>query len=406
MLGTKRRVFGSIHALTLDNLVPRNHFFRHLERTLDLGFVRELVADCYAPTGRPSIDPVVFFKLQLVMFFEGIRSERQLLAVAADRLSIRWYLGYDLDEALPDHSSLTRIRDRYGIDVFRRFFECIVEQCQQAGLVWGWELYIDATKVEANADIDTLAPRFAIEAHLEPLFAEGPEPAANTMVSGSATDPHAPTAAPIPFPVGDSGGLHGMAGARHDWLTALGRPDRSIVRGPYRRTADILASTTDADASPMRTGNGHTRLGYQDHYVVDGGRARIILTVLVAPAEVQENQPALDLLWRTRFRWRLHPYQVTGDSKYGSAENIVAVEHQQMHAYVPLSAAGHKPGRFADSDFAYDPATDTHQCPGQVTLRLLSTASVPVDASTKHRLRHVAVARCASTARPRDVAGA
>jgi transposase len=70
---------------------------------------------------------------------------------AADRLSIRWFLGYDLGEPLPDHSSLTRIRERYGVEVFRRFFDAIVEKCQQAGLVWGKELYFDGTKVAANA---------------------------------------------------------------------------------------------------------------------------------------------------------------------------------------------------------------------------------------------------------------
>ena len=83
---------------------------------------------------------------------------------AADRLSVLWYLGYDLGEPLPDHSSLTRIRTRYGVEVFRRFFEAVVEQCQQAGLVWGRELYIDATKVEANASIASVKPRFAVEA--------------------------------------------------------------------------------------------------------------------------------------------------------------------------------------------------------------------------------------------------
>ena len=125
----------------------------------------------YAESGRPSIDPVVFFKLQLILFFEGLRSERQLMRVVADRLSLRWYLGYDLSESLPDHSSLTRIRERYGLDVFRRFFEAIVEQCVAAGLVWGQELYIDATKVAANAALDSLQPRFAVEAHLARLFA-------------------------------------------------------------------------------------------------------------------------------------------------------------------------------------------------------------------------------------------
>ena len=92
--------------LSLEDLVPEDHFYRRLEARLDLSFVRELVAPLYAKGGRPSVDPVVFFKLQLVMFFEDLRSERQLMRVAADRLSVRWYLGYDLIEPLPDHSSL------------------------------------------------------------------------------------------------------------------------------------------------------------------------------------------------------------------------------------------------------------------------------------------------------------
>ena len=91
MIGTKARIFAPIANLSLEDLVPQDHFYRHVERTLDLAFVRDLVKDCYAPIGRPSVDPIVFFKLQLAMFFEGIRSERRLMDVAADRLSLRWY---------------------------------------------------------------------------------------------------------------------------------------------------------------------------------------------------------------------------------------------------------------------------------------------------------------------------
>src|SRR5437764_7019938 len=164
MMGSKERHFAPLIHVSLEELIPADHFYRHLERSLDLSFVREFVQETYACKGRPSIDPVVFFKLQLVMFFEGIRSERQLVRHAADRLSVRWYLGYDLNEPLPDHSSLTRIRERYGVGIFRRFFDAIVEQCQQEKLVWGKELYIDSTQVNANADLDSLTPRFAVEA--------------------------------------------------------------------------------------------------------------------------------------------------------------------------------------------------------------------------------------------------
>jgi transposase len=110
MMGAKARLFTPIHARSLDELVPADHFYRHVDRVLDLSFVRDLVQDCYAAgMGRPSVDPRVFFKLQLVMLFEGIRSERQLLRLAADQLSVRWFLGYTLDEPLPDHSSPTRM---------------------------------------------------------------------------------------------------------------------------------------------------------------------------------------------------------------------------------------------------------------------------------------------------------
>src|SRR2546430_1966007 len=178
MMGTKERHFAPLINISVEQLVPQDHFYRHLESTLALSFVREFVQKTYAGGGRPSIDPVVFFKLQLVLFFVDIRSERLLMRLAADRLSVRWYIGYDLNEPLPDHSSLTRIRERYGVDVFRRFFDAIVEQCQQEKLVWGKELYIDSTQVNANADLDSLTPRFAVEAreaiqaHLATLFSE------------------------------------------------------------------------------------------------------------------------------------------------------------------------------------------------------------------------------------------
>jgi transposase len=168
MMGTKIRNFVPLPKdVSLEDLVPEDHFYRRLQARLDLSFVRELVAPLYANGGRPSVDPVVFFKLQLVMFFEDFRSERQLMRAACDRLSLRWYLGYDLHEPLPDHSSLTRIRERLGLVVFRRFFERMVEECFSAGLVWGEELFVDATKVEANASIDSRRSRSLVEGRLE-----------------------------------------------------------------------------------------------------------------------------------------------------------------------------------------------------------------------------------------------
>ena len=95
MLGpAKPRRLDQPIAVSLEELVPPSNFYRHLEAKLDLGLVRGWVEDCYAERGRPSIDPVVFFKLHLVMFFEGIRSERQLIETVSLNLAHRWYLGY------------------------------------------------------------------------------------------------------------------------------------------------------------------------------------------------------------------------------------------------------------------------------------------------------------------------
>jgi len=395
MMGRKERAFGPLPPLTLEELVPPDHFYRHLERSLDLNFVRDLVHEVYADTGRPSIDPVVFFKLQLVMFFEGLRSERQLLRVVADRLSLRWYLGYDLSEPLPDHSRLTRIRERYALEIVRRFFAAIVEQCMAAGLVWGQELYIDATKVAANASRGSLHPRFAVEAHLAHLFATEPADDGGRGGSGEPDESEEgdqPGQLAVALPEGAQADSAESAATRRGWIGEAGRPDRGVTRGTYRRTADFRASTTDLDATPM-PGDGRARLGYQDHYVVDGGKARIILTALVTPSEVQENQPALDLLWHVRFRWKLRPRHITGDTKYGTVENIAAIERERIRAYFPLSQVGQRAGRFGEPDFVYDAAADTYSCPGGQTLRFLSRCQ-----ATRRRLSAAPAAACAACA--------
>jgi transposase len=365
MMGHKERAFAPLPAVTLEKLVPPDSFYRYLERSLDLSFVRDLVHEAYAETGRPSIDPVVFFKLQLILFFEGLRSERRLMHVVADRLSLRWYLGYDLSERLPDHSSLTRIRQRYGLEVFHRFFETIVEQCLAAGLVWGKELYFDATKVEANASLDSVAPRFAVEAYLGALFASAEMP---EDVDGG-EDGGGPTMLPVDLTAEAQAALADAAGRRHDWIGEAGRPNRTVVRGDYQRVADFRASATDPDASLMRYRGGGLDLGYHDHYVVDGGKARIILAALVTPAEVMENLPMRDLLWRVCFRWKLHPGHVTGDTTYGTTENIVAIEDAGIRAYVPLPDFDHRTRFFGGDRFTYDPQRDLYHCPGDQELR-------------------------------------
>ena len=353
---------------SLDALVPAHHFYRHLESKLDLAFVRDLVRSTYKEGGRPSIDPITFFKLQLIMFFEGIRSERQLIEIASLHLAHRWYLGYALDEALPDHSSLTRMRQRYGLVAFRRFFETIVEQCRAAGLVWGKELYFDATPVKANASLDSIAPRFAVEAHLNELFTDGGD---DEAMPGAIDGP--PIELPVSISEADLEQLTRTNEERHDWLARDGAPDRTIIRDGDQRRADFEANTTDPDAALMALKKGGLHFGYHDHYAVDGGKARIILEVLVTPADVMENLPFLDMLWRTRFRWQLWPRQVTGDTTYGTVENIVALEDQGIRAYVPLPDFDQRTPFYGASHFTYDPERDEYRCPQDHPLRRRKT---------------------------------
>jgi transposase len=370
MMGIKDRSFAALpRNLSLEELVPKENFYRRLHGTLDLSFVRDLVRPFYAGAGRPSVDPVVFFKLQLVMFFEDLRSERQLMSIVADRLSLRWYLGYDLHEPLPDHSSLTRIRERYGLSVFRRFFERIVEMCFEAGLVRSEELYFDATKVEANASFDSTRSRSLLEnlenrlkEHLEEIFSEQ-----RPFIQ----DAHATAIAAVVGPAGEKRrALLAQKNARqHRWISEAGRQQREVVRWGYRRMADLRVSTTDPDASPMQHKNkGTTRLGYLTHYVVDGGKARVILDVLVTPAEVTENLPMLELLFRSRFRWRLHPRSVTADAAYGTTENIAAIEKAGIRAYTALPNHEKRTSLFGRDAFTYDAEKDLYICPRGETL--------------------------------------
>src|SRR6266699_2999603 len=328
MLGPRKgRCLDRSVLVSLEALVPRGHFYRDLEAKLDLGFVRELAQDRYEATGRPSIDPVVFFKLQLIMFFEGIRSERRLIEV----------------------SSLTRIRDRLGVEIFHQFFERIVAVCQAAGLVWGKELLFDATQVRANAGLDSLVPRFYLRAkqHVEDLFVTGSAEAtpADHEAPGSDHERAGPLDAPRREPESAPGALlwrstadeRAQLAAANEatWKLLEQRrldPERDAAHG-YQRQSALRVSRTDPDAALMRLkGSGPMVLGYHDHYVVDGGKSRIILEALVTPADVMENTPMLDLLWRVCFRWQLRPKRAIGDTTYGTADNIRVLEEAGIRA--------------------------------------------------------------------------
>ena len=203
--------------------------------------------------------------------------------------------------------------------------------------MWGKELYFDATKVEANASLGSMGPRLVavedlLEEHLAGIFPE------EVRSVGDGED--APQIAAVVGPTGQEGQALSETNARlHRWIEEAGRQQREVVRWGYRRLADLQVSATDPDASPMHyKKKGASRLGYLTlYYVVDGGKARIILEVLVTSCGGQREPPhAQAVLFRSRFRWRLRPRSVTGDAAYGTTENIATIEKAGIRAYTAL----------------------------------------------------------------------
>ena len=150
---------------------------------------------------------------------------------------------------MPDHSSLTRIRERYGPITFRRFFERIVEECAKAGLVWGEELFFDATKVETNASRASRPPRFSAEAHLGGLL--GGEGTPETEGKGDAPGPSAGADLDA-LPTAADRGLRAENEGRGDWISRDGKPDRTIVRNGYRRKSETPRGRPWGPARPFQ----------------------------------------------------------------------------------------------------------------------------------------------------------
>jgi len=159
MQGRKTFQTKMLTQVNLDDLVPKNNFYRILLQTLDLQFLYAATARYYGSEGNPSIDPVVFFKICLVGYLNNITSDRRLLDYCSNCLDIRFYLGYDLDESLPWHSTISRTRQLYGEEVFLELFKKILSLCIKKGMVRGRRKAIDSAYIKANASMDSLVEK-------------------------------------------------------------------------------------------------------------------------------------------------------------------------------------------------------------------------------------------------------
>jgi len=149
----KQRIYYNIN---LDSLVPEDHFLKRLQKLISFDFVRDITKSYYSHTGKPSIDPVVLIKVLLVGYLFNIRSERKLVEEISLNLAYRWYIDYDLDEEIPNHSIFSKARARFGKKLFLKIFENILIKCMRLGLVSKEGVLVDSTIVKANASIQSL----------------------------------------------------------------------------------------------------------------------------------------------------------------------------------------------------------------------------------------------------------
>jgi transposase len=151
----KDDVRSQIEMLCLDQLVPENHLVRKLEAAIDFSFIYELVSDKYCmDNGRPSIDPVVLFKIVFIQYIFGIRSMRQTIAEIQTNTAYRWFIRYGLHEQIPHFTTVGKnyVRRFKNTDIFEQIFIRILEEAVNAGFVKSDAVFIDATHVKANAN--------------------------------------------------------------------------------------------------------------------------------------------------------------------------------------------------------------------------------------------------------------
>lgn len=313
MLGRKER--GQLELFitgSLRDLIPDDHVLVKIDHVLDLGWLRAEVTELYcADNGRPGIDPEVAVRLMLAGFLLGIVHDRRLMREAQVNLAIRWFIGYALHEALPDHSSLTRIRQRWGEDIFRRIFTRVVQQCQAAGLVSAETVHIDASLIRANVSMDAL-----VSHHLDAVEA--------------AND------------------------AERDARTS----------GKFKKLC-----RTDPDATMATSSRAPLRPAYKQHTAVDD-LAGVVVDVEIVTGEEHDTGRFTERLDAIEEALGATPDRITADTIYGVGRVYAALEERQIEAVIsPLRSPRRKGAQgFPTERFKYDPHHDVVRCPAKKRL--------------------------------------
>jgi transposase len=333
-----------------------------VDKVLDLSWLHGEVKDLYDQTsGRPCIDPEQAVRLMLAGFLHGVVHDRKLMREAQVNIAYRWFAGYELDEALPDHSSLTRIRQRWGEQLFRRIFERSVQQCKQAGLVGGDLVHVDASLVRADVSWGSL-----VQEHVNKVLQENqavPEddsPAEDdSTIARQEQSPREPARAPSAKARGKPPKLPPDRPKE--------KPQPKPPKAGGGKTKKV--SRTDPEAS-MATSNKGQRLepSYKQHSAVDD-KAGVIVDVEVTTGEANEGQQLLGQLERVAQRTGQLPQMVTADRAYASSANYAALEELGVQAAIPAQRERLPRRRIPLQRFAYDAHHDVVVCPTGKRLR-------------------------------------
>jgi len=324
MLGQKdRRQPELFVAGSLKTLLPEDHVLVRVDKVLDLSWLEAEVADLYsADKGRPGIAPEVAVRLMLAGMLLGIVHDRRLMREAQVNLAIRWFIGYGLHESLPDHSSLTRIRQRWGAERFRKIFVRTVQACIAAKIAKGEIVHIDSSLIRANVSWDAIARR-----HVDAVET------ANPLEDG--TD----------------------------------RADESPLP-PKAKGKKIAICTSDPDAS-LSTSNKARRSepSYKHHTAVDAERG-VVLDVAVTTGAVHDTKTVeaqLDAITETTGAAIL---AVTMDASYAITRVFADLETRGVEAIIPAKAErSPKKGVIPVRRFKFDAKNQVVRCPGGKLLR-------------------------------------
>ena len=321
--------------INLDKRVRSDHVLRKVSRLVDFDFVYGEVKDSYGYNGNVSVAPPMILKLMLLLVLYNARSERELMATLSERLDWLWFLGLDLDSEIPDHSVLSKARKRWGVELFQSFFERIVWQCVESGLVDGKKLFCDSSLVQADASCNSIVDSQGLRRYLNPAYRELEARLSEREASPKQDDP------------GDD------------------PPRRNVVNQRF-------VSTTDPEASVVRKGKGKAKLHYQTHRGIDGAYGVITATV-VGPGDENEAHRLRDLIEAHQDHTRHNVEVVVADSKYGTTANFFDCHDHGITAHMPvLKQTQDKQERrrkiFPESRFIYDPYNDTYSCPAGQTL--------------------------------------